>query len=93
MKNRIATSETIFEEMTSRASLLRDSGVTRGDKILISHGNSAEFFIDLFAIWEVGASAACLNPNVTDFELKKIFYKCFKKETIVCNSIYPKNII
>lgn len=62
----------IFEEMTIRAYLLKSFGVSRGDKILISHGNSAEFFIDLFAVWEIGACAACLNPNVTDFELRKI---------------------
>jgi oxalate---CoA ligase len=62
----------IFKEMTIRAKILKDSGVGRGDKVIISHGNSPEFFIDLFAVWEVGACAACLNPNATDFELKKI---------------------
>ena len=62
----------IFDGMTIRANLLKTSGVNRGDKVLISHGNSPEFFMDLLAVWEIGACAACLNPNVTDFELKKI---------------------
>ena len=64
--------ETIYKEAIVRANILKGYGVARGDKVLITHGNSADFFIDLFAVWEIGACAACLNPNVTDFELKKI---------------------
>ncbi len=62
----------VFSEIAIRAGSLRRSGVNRGDKVLIFHGNSPEFFMDLLAVWDVGACAACLNPGLTDFELKKI---------------------
>jgi acyl-CoA synthetase (AMP-forming)/AMP-acid ligase II len=55
-------------EVERRAAVLTDRGVGRGATVLIGHGGSARFFADLFAIWSVGATAACLDPALTALE-------------------------
>lgn len=60
----------IAEEAARRARWLADQGIGRGDKVLLLHGGSAEFFADLFAIWRCGACAVGLNPGLTRPELE-----------------------
>ncbi len=46
--------------------------IRTGDRVLISHGGSAGFIVDLFACWNIGAAAACINPTTTDNEKNNI---------------------
>jgi acyl-CoA synthetase (AMP-forming)/AMP-acid ligase II len=39
-----------------------------GDKVMICHGGSADFLVDLLSVWNVGAAAACINPSTTENE-------------------------
>jgi acyl-CoA synthetase (AMP-forming)/AMP-acid ligase II/thioesterase domain-containing protein/acyl carrier protein len=52
-----------------RAALLSQMNIGRGSIVAIFHGGSANFFADLLATWMVGATAACLDPTLTDAEV------------------------
>ncbi len=59
-------------EVARRASILGQLGVGTGSVVAISHSGSAFFFADLFAVWSVGATAACLDGSLTDLELQNV---------------------
>ena len=46
--------------------------VAAGDRVLICHGGSAGFVVDLFACWSLGAAAACINPTTTENEKRNL---------------------
>ena len=58
----------LASEIDTRATCLRRSGIGRRDNVLLAHGGTPEFFVDLLAIWEVGACAVCVNPAITRSE-------------------------
>ena len=60
------------EEIARRASLLRARNVRHGQRVIVAHGGTAEFFADLFAVWRVGACAACVHPELTEAQLDNI---------------------
>jgi oxalate---CoA ligase len=62
----------LFNEVERRAATLSDLGFGRGSVIAIGHGGTARFFADLFAIWKIGATAACLDPTLTVGELRNV---------------------
>jgi len=66
------TGKEIVENSHRVAKKLNDLGVSIGDKVLIYHGGDAHFFSDLFGVWETGACAVCLNPNLSKPELNNI---------------------
>jgi len=55
-----------------RAAVLAGSGAGPGSHVVVTHGNSIEFFADLFAVWTTGACAVCLNPGLTSNELANV---------------------
>jgi acyl-CoA synthetase (AMP-forming)/AMP-acid ligase II len=70
------------EEVKKRTILLSNMGIKRGDIVLIIHGGTAFFFADLFAVWNLGACATCLNPKITNSELNRII-----------NFLHPKLVL
>jgi len=88
------TGKQLIDEVDRRSKKLHNLGVRRGDRVLITHGRSAEFFADLFSVWNLGACAACINPESTISEVKAIqdFIKpkIFWQIKIV---MFPKHLI
>lgn len=70
--NETWSSELILKTVNARVNYLQGNGVTKGDIILIKHGGTPSFFADLFAVWKVGAVAACLNPGISILETNNI---------------------
>ncbi len=63
---------TLEDQVNRRAATLSQMGIGRGSVVAIGHGGTARFFADLFAIWRVGAAAACLDPSLTPGELRTV---------------------
>jgi acyl-CoA synthetase (AMP-forming)/AMP-acid ligase II len=59
-------------EVARRAARLSAHGVGRHSTVAIVHSGSMFFFADLFATWQVGATAACLDPALTIPELRNL---------------------
>src|SRR5579862_5325081 len=60
----------MFErEVAHRAAILSQLGAGPGSVIAIFHSGTARFFADLFAVWRIGAAAACLDSSLTGAEL------------------------
>ena len=66
------TSKELEAEVTRRASVLSQNGVSTRSMVAILHGGTAHFVIDLLAVWACGATAACLDPNFTPGELSNL---------------------
>jgi oxalate---CoA ligase len=62
----------LAHEASRRAAILAQCHIGPGSVVAISHSGSAHFFADLFAVWAVGAAAACLDGTLTDFELQTV---------------------
>jgi acyl-CoA synthetase (AMP-forming)/AMP-acid ligase II len=63
---------TLRDQVYRRAAMLLQMGIGRGSVVAIGHGGTARFFADLFATWNVGAAAACLDPSLTPGELRTV---------------------
>jgi acyl-CoA synthetase (AMP-forming)/AMP-acid ligase II/thioesterase domain-containing protein len=64
--------ETFTREVEHRVIALSQLRLGRGSIIAVAHTGTACFFADLFSIWRVGATAACLDPSLTDAELRTV---------------------
>ena len=47
-------------------------GLERGDRVFLHYGNTLEFFVDLLAVWHLGACAVPVDPRLTLFEITKL---------------------
>lgn len=61
--------ERIEQVVAERKAALRASGCGEGSAVALIQPNEAEFFLNLFAIWELGACAVPLSPTATEVEL------------------------
>lgn len=44
-------------------------GLARGDRVFLHYGNTPEFFVDLLAVWHLGACAVPVDGRLTAFEV------------------------
>lgn len=66
------TPEDISKKVLSTVNELIALGFENGDNIFIKHSELPDFFSQLIAVWSLGGSVSCLNPNITDEELKNL---------------------
>jgi oxalate---CoA ligase len=64
--------ETFAREVAHRAVVLSQLRLRRGSVIAVAHAGTAHFLADLFSIWRVGATAACLDASLTAAELQTV---------------------
>lgn len=66
------TGAELEQQVAVNAAKLQKLGARRGAVVVIRHGGTPRFFVDLLSVWASGASAACLNPGTTLPELETI---------------------
>ncbi len=55
-----------------RASQLREAGLETRTAAVLWHANSIDFFVDLFAIWQIGAVAIPGDPSTPDLRRQQL---------------------
>ncbi len=81
----------IFEKIKRKIIFFQNSGVKEKNKVLLLHGNNIDFFVDIFALWQLNVSVVCLDENIGIIEFKKILEICSSK-FIVIKDKKPKKI-
>lgn len=61
------------EAIAARKAELAAEGIKAGSALALVQGNEAAFFVNLFALWELGACAVPLSPNSAGAELEWAF--------------------
>ena len=64
--------EAVRDEVAARAGRLEARGLAAGDRVLLTFGNSLEFFAELLAIWRLGGCAIPVDARLTAFETGNI---------------------
>ncbi len=70
--DRVFSAQEIHSLAEARAHVLWERGIGPDSHILMTHGNSATFYIDLFACWKLGACAVPVDPTTSPPELTRI---------------------
>jgi len=68
---RLARDE-IWQAVCSRAASLVQSGVKRGDTVVVGQPDGVLFILDVFASWTAGAVAVAVNPRLTPDEQTRV---------------------
>jgi oxalate---CoA ligase len=63
---------TLARQVDRRAAVLAQNGIGQNSILAIAHGGTAHFFADLFAVWKLGATAACLDSTLTAKEIANV---------------------
>lgn len=59
-------------QAAGRAAFMARQGLRRGDRVLLHYGNRNEFFVDILALWQLGACPVPVDPRLTAFEIGRI---------------------
>jgi acyl-CoA synthetase (AMP-forming)/AMP-acid ligase II len=57
-------------QVLSRANALAAAHIKLGSTVIVARSGSAPFFADLFAVWAMSCSAACIDPTLTSGEIE-----------------------
>ena len=72
LQSRTWTADAIMSRLRRRAALFARLGLQAGDRVLLNYGNRPEFFIDLLAIWHLGACAIPMDTRATAAEIENV---------------------
>lgn len=64
--------QTVLDQVEARIARYRDCGMGRGDRVFFLHGNTIEFFVDLLAVWSLGACAIPIDSRLTPYEVETL---------------------
>lgn len=70
------SAEELRTAVTRRSAALWALGLRPGEKVILTHGSSFEFFADLFALWQLGVCAAPVDPLATQTEIATLAEHC-----------------
>lgn len=56
-------------QVLARANALAAANVKPRSTVIVARSGSAPFFADLFAVWSLGCTAACIDPTLTKGEI------------------------
>ena len=71
-KNKTWSANNISKKVLIIKDELISLGFKNGYNIFLKHSEVPDFFCQILAIWSLGGSVSCINPNITDKELKNL---------------------
>jgi len=94
----------LYKSVCRRASLLKQSGISKGDRVCIYLPSTPEYLISYFAIWRAGAVAVPLNIVLCESEINYMMKNSGASAIITnengqktagpaCSDINPKPVI
>jgi acyl-CoA synthetase (AMP-forming)/AMP-acid ligase II len=63
---------TVREQWRRRLTFYTRNGLAPGDRVFLHYGNTPEFFVDLVALWSLGACAVPIDARLTAFEIETL---------------------
>jgi acyl-CoA synthetase (AMP-forming)/AMP-acid ligase II len=78
--------------LSARCVAYRDQGMQPGDRVFILYGNKLEFFVDLLALWYVGASVVPVDGRLTPFEVDNMVRTVTPRFALIDGTV-PSNIV
>ena len=73
------TGEEIKKKIILRSNEIKKAGTIKKKNIIIIHGNTNDFFIDLFAVWANEGCAICIDNTLSVYEIKNIINQTSSK--------------
>jgi acyl-CoA synthetase (AMP-forming)/AMP-acid ligase II len=64
--------EEFAAQVLNRSNALAASDIKPGSTVIVARSGSAPFFADLFAVWALGCTAACIDPALTKNEIETL---------------------
>jgi acyl-CoA synthetase (AMP-forming)/AMP-acid ligase II len=64
--------ETILRRLSASMACLRGKNIADSDPVFLHYGNTPEFFVDLLAVWYLGACVVPIDPRLTAFEVETL---------------------
>lgn len=72
LTGRSCNRDEVFRRVIARIGYYGEQGVSQGDRVFVLYGNNLEFFIDLLAVWHLGASLVPIDARLTPFEIENL---------------------
>jgi len=69
LTGRAWSSDEVLSRVRGRVASYEVLGLRRGQRVFLHYGNNLEFFVDLLAIWHLGACAVPVDGRLTPFEV------------------------
>ncbi|MHC1627331.1 MAG: class I adenylate-forming enzyme family protein [Candidatus Nezhaarchaeales archaeon] len=90
----VITYKSLLDKVNRLANGLKNLGVKKGDRVIVSTGNRPETIISYFAIWRIGAIAVPVNPDFKAEEFTYVISDSEPKAIIaldsICINVLPK---
>lgn len=59
----------VLDHYRRRRGFYARHGLAAGDRVFVHYGNTPEFFVDVAALWSLGACVVPIDPRLTPFEI------------------------